>query len=292
MATLVFLSACGGGGGEEDAAGRPPGGEPAEDVPVVAVPVAPIAGLVDAIAPPGLVETVVLVPRGANPATHEPSLRELRRAATALLYLEIGHRSFVFERTWLSGLFDGSEAERVPLFRDCPAVEDDYHVWLSAVCLDEAAGRIAAALERIEPEAGDAIRANLAALRSRLAVTDSTTEARLAPHRGRAFLVLHPAWGYLSRPFAIEQLSILAHGTGDPGPARLAGLIERARREGVGTIFVQPQFNQQPARLVADELGADVVSLDPLARDPLHAIDEATAALDRMFAARAAGGAE
>lgn len=261
-------------------------------MPIVAVPVAPIAGLVDAIAPPGLVETVVLVPRGANPATYEPSLRELRRAAAARFYLEIGHPSFVFERTWLAGLFDGSEAERVPVFRDCDLVEGDYHAWLSAVCLDEAARRIAEALVRAEPEAAAAVAANVTSFRARLAVVDSTTAARLAPHRGRAYLVLHPAWGYLSRPFGIEQLSILAHGTGDPGPARLAGLIERARAEGIGTIFVQPQFNRMPARVVADELGAEIVSLDPLARDPVATIDEATAALVRAFAGRASEGGE
>ena len=272
---LVMLQAC--GGAPDDGAA----------VPVVAVPVAPLAGVVEAIVPRDDVEVVVLVPPGANPATYEPSLAELRRAAAARLYLGLGHPSFVFERTWLGGLLDGSAAERVELFADCPIVEEDYHVWLSASCLGDAARRAAAVLRDIAPESAGAIDQRLAAFLQRMATTDSLTHARLDEHRGRLFVVLHPAWGYLARPYGLEQLSILTHGTGDPGPGRVAELIERSRRAGIRRVYIQPQFNRAPARLVADEIGAELVLLDPLQRDPLAAIDEVTGALARDFADRA-----
>lgn len=265
------------------------GGTPDDGVavPVVAVPVAPLAGMVEAIAPRDAMEVVVLVPPGANPATYEPSLAELRRAAAARLYLGLGHPSFVFERTWLGGLLDGSAAERVDLFTACPIVEDDYHVWLSAACLGEAARGAAAALRDIAPESAGAIDQRLTAFLQRIATTDSLTHARLDGHEGGAFVVLHPAWGYLARPYGLEQLSILTHGTGDPGPGRVAELIERARRAGIRRVYIQPQFNRAPARLVADEIGAELVLLDPLQRDPLAAIDEITGALARDLADRA-----
>lgn len=255
-------------------------------VPVVAVPVAPMAGLVDAIAPPGAVDIVVLVPPGANPATYEPALEALKRTADARLYLSLGHPAFVFERTWLGGLLDGSEAERVPIFVDCPVVEDDYHVWLSAACAGDAARRAAAALRQIVPESAPEVDERLEAFLAQVAATDSATRERLDGHRGESFVVLHPAWGYLTRPYGLRQLSILTHGTGDPGPGRVGELIERARRSGTRRVFIQPQFNRAPARLVAEEIGAELVLLDPLNRDPLAAIDEATEALAQEFADR------
>lgn len=287
MALLTFAGAC---------ADTTPS---ARAAPVVAVPLAPLAGIVDAVAPAGGVEVVVLIPPGASPHSYEPSLAELRRAARAREYFGLGHPGFVFERTWLEGLLEGSDAERTMLFADCrsggkpgtgvaaeasvPSGDEDYHAWLSAACLEAAADRVAASLSRLLPEATGAIEQNLAAFHRRVAVTDSTTRRRLSPLRGSSYLVLHPAWGFLTRPYDMTQLSILSHGSGDPGPARLAELIDRARAADVRLVFVQPEFNQAPARLVAEELGAGVVSLDPLARDPLAAIDEATAAMQRAL---------
>lgn len=251
--------------------------------PVILVPLAPLAGIIEAVAPAQSVDIEVLVPPGASPHTHEPSLEQLRRAADARLYFELGHPAFVFERTWLGGLLEGSSAERRSLFDNCAMERDDYHVWLSTSCLDGAAVRAAAALEELFPASRSEIERNLEEFRVRLAAVESTTARRLGPLRGRSYLVLHPAWGYLTRPYGLTQLSILSHGSGDPGPARLAGIIEQARAAKIRLVFVQPQFNQAPARLVADELGAGLISLDPLARDPLAAIDQATAALVRAL---------
>lgn len=275
----------------------------ARAAPVVAVPLAPLAGIVEAVAPPGGVEVVVLIPPGASPHSYEPSLAELRRAARARAYFGLGLPGFVFERTWLEGLLEGSDAERTMLFSDCSgeaergtragagsqdeasaeAGEADYHAWLSAGCLDVAADRVAASLARLLPDAADEIAENLAAFHRRVAAADSTTRRRLSPLRGRSYLVLHPAWGFLTRPYDMTQMSILSHGSGDPGPARLAALIDQARAAKIRLVFVQPEFNQAPARLVAEELGAGLISLDPLARDPLAAIDGATAALQQAL---------
>ena len=255
-------------------------------MPVVAAPVLPVAGIVHALAPPGSVETVVLVPPGANPATYEPSIRDLRRAATSLVYLEIGHPAFVFERTWLSGLLEGSLAERVRLFEGCTILDEDPHAWLSTGCLESAAVATAAALARILPGHREQIARNFEAFRARLSDVGASATDRLAPYRGRTFFVLHPAWGYFARDYGLRQVEILSHGTGDPGASRLAELIESGRKEGIRAVFVQPQFNPAPAELVAEELGARVVSIDPLGSDPVAILEETVAALVGAFEMR------
>ena len=80
-------------------------------------------------------------------------------------------------------------------------------------------------------------------------------------------------------PRSISPPAILSHGTGDSGAARLASVIDRARAEGIRTVFVQPQFSMEAARMVAGEIGAVIRSLDPLRRDPLEALRETTDAV-------------
>ena len=264
-----------------------PGGT-APDVQFVVVPVSPIAGIVDALVPDGLVEIVVLVPPGANPATHHPSIRALRRTATARLYLEIGHPAFVFEQTWLDGALDGSSVDRVPLFEGCPVNAEDPHAWLSTRCLAAAATITANALSGILPQYSEEIAVNLESFVTRVAATDELAARQLSVHRGRMFFVLHPAWGYLARDYELQQVEILSHGTADPGAWRIAELIHIGRAQGVRTVFVQPQFNREPAMLIAEELGATVLTLDPLARDPVAVITNAVSALSAEFGPRSA----
>ena len=53
----------------------------------------------------------------------------------------------------------------------------------------------------------------------------------------------------------------------DPKPLELKELIDHARNEGIKVIFAQPQFSDKSARLVAKEIGGQVVYADPLAED-------------------------
>ena len=59
----------------------------------------------------------------------------------------------------------------------------------------------------------------------------------------------------------------------EPSPKQLAALINRARREGVRIIFVQPQYPRHNAEAVARAVGGAVAPLDPLARDYLNNLE-------------------
>lgn len=264
------------------AAGSPEG----TDVVRVAVPVPPVAGIVRALVPGDELEVVVLIPDGANPATHAPSMQDQRLVSDSRLYLEIGHPEFVFERAWLDGVLDGSSTRRVPIFENCPVLREDPHVWVSVACLADAATVTARALGDLLPGSREAIDEHLGRFQQRLVEVSGVIDSLLAGHEGQSFIVLHPAWGYFARDHGLNQVEILNHGTGDPGAARVADLIRTGREEGVRTIFTQPQFNSAPAEIIARELGADTVTLDPLMEDPLRVLEAAGEALARSFEAR------
>jgi zinc transport system substrate-binding protein len=61
----------------------------------------------------------------------------------------------------------------------------------------------------------------------------------------------------------------------EPDAKRLGDVIAAARAEGARAIFVQPQSSHRMAELLASEIDAKVVSIDPLARDWLGNLRQA-----------------
>lgn len=232
----------------------------------VAVTVAPLAGMVDRIAP-GLAEVTVMIPPGASPVTYEPTLAGVTAAASADLYVSVGHPAFAWEATWLTGLLGEPETVVVRGAEECTSIPDDPHVWLALDCVRNTAGRIARALEQLRPEWSDSIASSLTAFLSLVDDLEAEADDTLGPLRGGSFLVLHPAWGYIAAAHDLEQIAILEHGSGDAGPAALAGIVRRAREIGLRDVLVQPEFSTGPATLVSSELGGTTVRLDPLGRD-------------------------
>jgi len=254
-------------------------GATSPEVPVIAMSVLPIAGVVDRLLPPGAAEVRVLVPAGASPHSFEPGIELLTLVQRADLVLEIGHPAFRWEAGWLDGLLAGTGASRVRLSEGCASLEDDPHVWLDPECLQSMSHQTAAALEDLYPERAREIRDRLEVLTREIAAHDDSIRGLLKGRRGRAFLAQHAAWGYFARAYGVEQISILSHGTGDGGAARLASVIDRARALGIRTVFVQPQFSTEAADMVAREIGAGIRPLDPLIRDPLEALRLTTEAV-------------
>ena len=56
----------------------------------------------------------------------------------------------------------------------------------------------------------------------------------------------------------------------EPGPKYLGEVIELARKNNITTIFVEPQFNPKSAEVIAREMNASIVALDPLAENYLE----------------------
>ena len=74
------------------------------------------------------------------------------------------------------------------------------------------------------------------------------------------------AFGYFGDAYDIEQVAVEVNGH-EPTPNELAKFIEDAKTQGMKTLFVQPQFDDRSAKIIADQLGARVESLDPLDPD-------------------------
>jgi zinc transport system substrate-binding protein len=124
------------------------------------------------------------------------------------------------------------------------------------------------ALARLDPTHADEYARNEVAFEADLDALDAEIRRRLSAARGRAFLAFHPSWGYFADAYGLRQIPIESGGK-EPGPRTLAAVVERAKALGVRVVFVQEQFSRRTAEAIAQEIGARVVVVDPLAGDYL-----------------------
>ncbi len=95
----------------------------------------------------------------------------------------------------------------------------------------------------------------------------------MAPYRGQAFYVFHPAFGYFADTYGLRQESVEVEGK-PPTPRQVFDLIRKARADHVKIIFLQPQFNQQIAASIAQAIGGAVMPMDDLAYDVVANLDD------------------
>jgi zinc transport system substrate-binding protein len=142
----------------------------------------------------------------------------------------------------------------------------DPHIWLSPRLLKTQAATMARALAEVDPQHKADYDQRLTALAGRLDELDRALQAKLAPLRGKAFFVFHPAWGYFARDYGLRQVAIEVEGK-EPSDRELTEIQRQARQLGAKVILVQPQISGRSVQAVAQATGAKVEQVDPLAAD-------------------------
>jgi len=155
----------------------------------------------------------------------------------------------------------------------------DPHVWLSPAQVKIQATAMRDALIAADPAGADVYRAGYEAFAADVSALDKKLRAAFAavPEGQRKFMVFHPAWGYFARQYGLTQVPVEREGK-EPGPAQLAAIIDEAKKDGVRVVFVQPQFSDRNAEVVAKAIGGSVVGVDPLAEDWLANMEKVAAA--------------
>ncbi len=278
VTAVALLSACGSRSASDAASAG-------EGLLAVAVSLAPQKYIVEAIGGQR-VGVAVLVGPGQNHETYVPTPRQVAELAASQIYFCIG---MPFEGPLISKLQSASrgltvvDASEGISFRqmEAPCHEGhhdghehthaghpDPHVWLAPAPIRILAQNTARALEAADPAHAEEFRANLAVFLQRVDEADARIREELAPVSGRRVYVYHPAYGYFTDAYDLEQVPIEWEGK-SPSPRELEDLVAQARKDNVKAIFVQPQFDQRVARKVAESIGGTVATADPLAEDVL-----------------------
>lgn len=255
------------------------------------------------------IDLTVLVPKGASPHSHELGTRELKAVSDADIYLTVGS-GVEFEINYLSKIaeqnpdmelvdcssgidllevgedHDQHDGEDEGDGEDGEESHDDHevtegmdpHIWMSPSNMRIMANNVFDALVEVDPEGKAEYRDFLREYLEDLDDLISYMHGQLDSHSNSTFLVYHPAFNYLAREFNLTQLAVEEDGK-EPGTDGLATVIGLAKRLDIKVVFAEPQFDQSNARVIADEIGGEVVLVDPLPEDYL---DEMMNTADRM----------
>jgi len=287
LGALAVLAASCGGKGREEASGKVR----------VFVSIEPQACFAERVGG-AHVEVHVLVPPGQSPETYDPTPQQLAGLAEAQVYFRIG---VPFERALarkiqatMKGLEIVDTREGITLLpmaeghaHEEPGEEGqrDPHIWLDPMLVKVQAATMARALAKLDPAHAADYEKNVAAFDADLDAANARIGAELAPLKGRQFFVFHPAFGYFAHAYGLKQVAVEEEGKA-PSARQLGALIEKAKKEGAKTIFVEPQFSQRSAEAIAQAIGGDVVPLDPLARDYIANLEQMAAAIKKALEAR------
>jgi len=217
-------------------------------------------------------DTRVRVLTATDPEHFEPGPGQMQALLDADLFVPLGIRA---ETRWLNIIKEQAPALRVVdccrqlMTRREEGNYQDPHVWLDPILAMRMAAIILQDLIEIRPAEAEYLQSNYQRLASDLEQLDADIRARLARHAGQTFLVGHPAWGYLADRYGLKQVALEVEGR-EIGPRTMAERIRQARELGIRTVFVQKQHKSTAAVRLAEAIDARVVTLDPLAENPLE----------------------
>lgn len=286
LSIVLLFASCGGTGKERDK----------DSVSaVVSVSIAPYKYFVEAIAGDDF-EVNIMVPVGASPHTYEPSMAQIQALSSSLAYVSNGYLDF--ELAWLYRFYEVNPAMKIISFANNQELlyakawqHDDHmhyegvdpHFWISPKAAYRIASDLKGLLIELKPESASIYEENYTRLVAEIATLDDEVSKMLAQYSSRSFMIYHPVLGYFARDYNLEEIAVEHEGK-EPSPAALKSLVDNARSAGIRTIFVQQEFDLKNAEVIAKEINANVVTIDPLSADWPASVREIAKALAAGFA--------
>jgi zinc transport system substrate-binding protein len=239
----------------------------------VVATISPVADMVRQVGGDA-VEVVTLLPAGASPHTFEPTPAQIRAVAEAAVFVEVGagldawaaklraaHAGPMIVITLAAGvpLLGAAEGEGA-------SHGGDPHIWLDPVLVrDHLVPAIANGLSQADPGHAPAFRAAAAEFEAALTQLDTEIRTTLAPAVNRNYVGFHSAWQYFGRRYDLHQVAVVESFPGkEPSAQEIAALVQRARAAHVRALLIEPQFSPRMAERVAQEIGAQLVTVDEI----------------------------
>lgn len=222
----------------------------------------------------------------ADAHNYEPKPSDMKIIAKADVFLAIGVE---FERVWLEkfkanakNLLITKLDENITKIKQEHSHDHDHdheseldtHIWLDPLNAKIIAQNIANTLIKINAQNQKTYEQNLNVLLNELDELDNYAKTELAGLKKRAFIVYHPAWGYFAKRYDLEQISIEKNAK-EPKINELASIIKDAKKHGVSVIFTNPGYLGHSPQVIASQIGAKIIQIDPLSNDYFNALKHA-----------------
>ena len=226
---------------------------------------------------------ISMIPPGAG-HTYDPSPRQLEDLSKASLYMALGSGE-PFENNNMGAFKEINKnmtvinsSEGLTLIKSGQST--DPHIWTSPKCAMVMVENTYKGLAETDPANASYYRQNADAYLQELQALDAELQAELSNLKTDNFMVYHPAWGYFSRDYNLNQIAVEVDGK-EPSPKDIVKFINLAKANNISVIFVQEQVSVSGAQSIAEGIGGKVYVIDPLAEnyvENMRAVGKALAA--------------
>ena len=276
LLTALFMISCSGTPKEQN------------EKPVLSVSILPQQYFVQQIAG-DMFQVNVMIPPGASPATYDPSPAQLAALTKTDLYLMMGYTGF--EMSWTEklqstnpGMHMVNLSQGIDLIMEkslhdhnsnqvpdqTPSHGDghhhggiDPHTWLSPRNVKIICENLQKALTETYPEHEETFRTNFNAFAVRLDSLDRAISNELEHVKPVSFFTYHPSLSYYARDYGLTQIPLELMGK-TPSASYLRELVDTGKEKKIDIVFLQMQFDQHNAEVLAREIGAEIVQINPL----------------------------
>jgi zinc transport system substrate-binding protein len=275
VAALSLLAGCGG-----PASGSAPRFEGGTGKVKVAASFYPIYEFVKAVGG-DQVDAVLMVPAGTEPHDWEPTPKHMTALGEAQLFIYSG----VGMETWVDKTLKSIDNKDLTVLEASRGLELivaeeaghgaddghghapgelDPHVWLDPRNVVHQVEAIRDVLVTLDASNRAAYEANAAAYIGQVKALDAEMAAGLSQCKRREFFTTHAAFGYLAHRYDLEQHAIMGlTPDAEPKPKDLAAIVTEAKEQQVTYIFFETLVSDKVANMVAGEIGAKTLVLNP-----------------------------
>jgi zinc transport system substrate-binding protein len=206
-----------------------------------------------------------ITPTGAEPHEYEPTPRdmaEMERSRVIIVnglglepWIENAQKNINPQQTVLLVAGEGRDISR----------KGDPHIWLYGGIMYGMAKQIALTFAEVDAANGSEYFKNLSAFREKIDALGDEYRAGLSDCKQKSFVTSHNAFGYLADGYGLEQISIagLSPDT-EPSPKNLVEIVNFAKSREIKYIFFESLASPKLSQMIADEVGAKTLVLNPL----------------------------
>lgn len=237
----------------------------ASSIPTVTVSIAPEKYFVQMIAKSS-VDVNILTPNNVEAEYFSPTPQQLINLKNSDLYFQIG--LLPFEATINSKIKSiAPNTQVINLSQNLNLTSNaDPHIWLSVKNAQVMSQTIYNALCNKYPQNKAFYTKNYQKLQAHNVKLAKEMTFILKKFQGYSFITYHPAYSYFASEYGLNEVAIEQNGK-EPSPQQMANIIQLAKRNHIPTIFIQSQVNDKPALVIAKQIRAQVIVLNPMAEN-------------------------
>jgi zinc transport system substrate-binding protein len=215
-------------------------------------------------------EVFTVTPAGAEPHEYEPTAWDISRIYGSDFLVVNGNGL----EPWLQNIQKNLSAgkTKIIIVGEGLAVRSfseeeviDPHVWLSPRLASEMAEKIKEEFIAQNPEHVAVYEANAEILNGKLGALDEEYSTKLSECSQKSIVTAHAAFGYLAVEYGLAQVAVTGISPDiEPSQQELAKIVDFARQYDIRYIFFETLVSPKLAEVLAREVGAKTLVLNPL----------------------------